>query len=447
MSSRNEHCSAATAGDSVAKFAPNSRGGATKRKFATGLLFIFLTLGNAGIAAAAAQCAGPQLNQQARPISLGVAVTNAVWVPFKQDCFVSFGSPAALVADSSGNQYILGAAHVFALGLTGYFASGSGQAITQPEPEPPSPPPACSVTPAQVSSVQVASLSTVIQPNFSAHATTPADAALAQVLPGEVSSAILNIPVFSSTPLAVVKKGLQVQKEGACTGLTPGHVITKMLIPKRFRICTSAQPLKLDINGKIICKNSNVETIPNNFEVEPADFGEEGDSGALVTTVGTCPQPVGMLGGGNTVGTAAVVTAIPKVLQALQSAGSFSGLSIVAGGGGCTPSTSQIQVPGGSSADFTLQDATIADPDVAQALTVLPDFTSYVEILILDGVVDGVGIDLSGSTAALDVVWDSQAYEDDATIPPIPSSYEGVPVEQHIIETVDLTSALMSASN
>ncbi len=93
-----------------------------------------------------------------------------------------------------------------------------------------------------------------------------------------------------------------------------------------------------------------------------------------------------------------------------------------------------------------MQDATIADPDVAQALTVLPDFTAYVAILIDDGVVDGVGIDLSGSTAALDVVWDSQTDENDATVPPIPSSYEGVPVEQHIIQTVDLTTAVMVSS-
>ncbi|MHB8383539.1 MAG: hypothetical protein ACYDC3_14525 [Candidatus Binataceae bacterium] len=291
-------------------------------------------------------------------------------------------------------------------------------------------------------------MSTVIQPNFTAHAITPADAALAKALPGDVSSAILNISVFSSTPLAVVKKGLQVQTQGACSGFkNNGHVITKMLMPERLRVCATAQPLKLNINnGTVDCTNSKVETIPYSFEVQPANFAQEGDSGAIVTTIGPCPQPVGMVEGGNTNGTAAVVASIPKVLQALQSAGSFSGLSILAGGGGCTPSTSQIQVPGGSSADFTLEDATIADPDVAQALVVLPDLTSALQLEFYEGTVDGIGIDLSGSTAALDVVVDNTSDLDPYHIF-IPSSYEGVPVEQDIIQTVDLTSALMNASN
>jgi hypothetical protein len=214
--------------------------------------------------------------------------------------------------------------------------------------------------------------------------------------------------------------------------------LPKMLMPEHYTICVTAQ-MKV-VNNKLVCASNKLITVLNNFEVKGKDFGDPGNSGALVTTLGPCPQPVGMAVAEKDDGSAAVVTAIPKVLQALNTAGGYSGLSIVAGGGGCTPSTSQIQVPGGSSADFTLQDATIADPDVAQALTVLPDFTQYVAILIDDGVVDGVGIDLSGSIASLDVVWDSQTDEDDATIPPIPSSYEGVPVEQDIIGNVDLTT-------
>ncbi|HUY39212.1 MAG TPA: hypothetical protein VMV13_10295 [Candidatus Binataceae bacterium] len=355
-------------------------------------------------------------------------------------CTGSFGTLGALIADGSGNQYILGAAHVFGLGPNGYFTSGSGQPITQPtvtQIDATCPPAASSIT-----GIQVASLSTIIQPNFSKGAMTPADAAMAQVLPGHVSSSILNIPKFSSTPLTVVKKGLQVEEQGGCTALKPGHVITKMLMPKSYKICTTAQ-LK-NVDGKLECAHYGTITVPGNFEIAPAGFANFGDSGAMVMSMSpTCPQPVDLLVGDTSGGADTVATSIPIVLQKLQTAGNYSSaLSIVAGGGGCTPAMSQIQVPGGTSADFTLADATDADPDVAQALTVLPDFTSYIDILILDGIVDGVGIDLSGSTAALDVVWDSQTDKDDATIPPIPSTYEGVPVEQHVIETVDLTTAV-----
>jgi hypothetical protein len=205
------------------------RGRGTGKRFAAGLFAIlFLTFGNAGIAAAAPpQCSGSQLNPQSRPIPLGVFESNAVITAFRgTGCSVYAGTLGALIADSNGNQYVLGAAHVLALGSTGYLASGSAEAIIQPDLfEVAS---SCSqMTPALINSIQVASLSTVIQPNFNAHATTPADAALAKVLPGKVSSSILNIPVFSSTPLADVKKGLQVQEQGGCTGLTNGRVITE----------------------------------------------------------------------------------------------------------------------------------------------------------------------------------------------------------------------------
>ena len=225
--------------------------------------------------------------------------------------------------------------------------------------------------------------------------------------------------------------------------MTIGHVITKMLMPERYHIALTAQ-LKFNGSGDLVPSSTGDITVPNNFEVAPGNFSKGGDSGALVTTVSTCPQPVGLLVAGN--GPHTIVTSLPSVLQALQNAGGFSPLSVIPGGGGCTPALSQIQVPGGSSADFTLADATVADPDVAQALTVLPDFSSYLNLLIQDRAVDGIGIDLSGSTAALDVVWDSEADKDDNPIPPIPSSYEGAPVEQEIISTVDLTTDLPTYS-
>jgi hypothetical protein len=98
--------------------------------------------------------------------------------------------------------------------------------------------PSCSPDPNVTAYRQVATLSTVIEPDFAKGAIMPTDAAL--VLPGKVSSSILSSPVFSSAVLTFVKKGLKVQKEGACKDFTSGHVITKMLVPVRYKICLQA---------------------------------------------------------------------------------------------------------------------------------------------------------------------------------------------------------------
>ncbi len=50
--------------------------------------------------------------------------------------------------------------------------------------------------------------------------------------------------------------------------------------------------------------------------------------------------------------------------------------------------------------------------------------------------VAGVGIDLSGSTAALDVVVYSSADLDPYHIC-IPATFEGIPVEQEVIKTIE----------
>jgi hypothetical protein len=138
----------------------------------------------------------------------------------------------------------------------------------------------------------------------------------------------------------------------------------------------------------------------------------------------------------------AIVTALPWVLQELESAGGYSSLSVVAGGGGCTPSTGEIELPDGTG--YTMEDPTVADPDVVEALAALPDLTSQLNFWIQQGYIDGIGIDLSGTTAALDVVWDSASVE---TPYVVPAMFEGVPTENDVIETVDLTSSWITASN
>jgi hypothetical protein len=373
--------------------------------------------------------------QLTRPTPMGVDGSNSVLAfatTGPAGCSNINGTLGAIVSDQSGTQYILSAAHVLALGKTGILATGSLQPVTQPAllhavTE-------CNqVTPALIASIQVARLSTVVPLNFTG-SFSQADAAIAQVLPGTVSSSIVGIPTFSGVQLTVVKAGLQLQKSGAKTGNTIGHV-KKINIPVHYPTCRH-QPTGKALTAAT-CGLHEIK-IANVIEVKPTNFGINGDSGSLVLTVGSCPQPVGLLIAKNS--NVAFVEPIGPTMSALMSAGGYSSLSVVQGGGGCTPTTSQVQNFGDdNSADFTLQDATIPDQDVAQALSAAPNLQMFLDdfCALFQGVnIDGVGVDLSVSPAALDVVVDSAA-----SLDPfhqcIPASFGGVPVEQDVIETAD----------
>lgn len=113
---------------------------------------------------------------------------------------------------------------------------------------------------------------------------------------------------------------------------------------------------------------------------------------------------------------------------------------MVPGGGGCTPTTAEVEDT--TTGDVSLEDPTVADPDVAEALVARADILSNDSLLTLamtDGDVDGVGIDLSGSTAALDIIFDNSSDLNNFG-PLFPTSYEGVPVEEDVIHVVDLST-------
>src|SRR5205823_1589103 len=81
-----------------------------------------------------------------------------------------------------------------------------------------------------------------------------------------------------------------------------------------------------------------------------------GDSGALVLTRGSCPQPIGVfsgLGAGKH-----AIAPIAAVLQNLQSSGGLSTLAVVPTGGGC--GVAQIEISTGElESDYTLADGTV----------------------------------------------------------------------------------------
>ncbi len=218
----------------------------------------------------------------------------------------------------------------------------------------------------------------------------------------------------------------------ASTNNTAGHVVSKMLMTEKVKGC---QYISTTGSTTKNCGYSELK-IGNSFEVKIKN--KPGDSGALVLTTGPCPQPVGVLVAGEN--GLAVVESIGTTLQALQSAGGYSSLSVVPGGGGCTPSTAEVEDT--TTGDVSLEDPTFADPDVAEALVARADMLSndsLVTAMMNDGYVDGVGIDLSGSTAALDIIFDSSS-ELSGLGYLFPTSYEGVPVEQSVINTIDTST-------
>jgi hypothetical protein len=269
-----------------------------------------------------------------------------------------------------------------------------------------------------------------VAPNFAAGSVSQSDTALAAILPGMVTSDIYFSPAFSGTPLAVYKKGIKVAKEGAGSGYSFGRTVSKMLIPGKAKLCTKIGPYNPLV--KQSCPKAVVR-FASTFEISPNNFATDGDSGSLVLTVGPCPQPVGVLVSKESSTGRTMALPIAGVLNALQAAGGYTSLSIVPGGGGCTPTVGEVATGSSSS----LQDLTLPDPDVALALLALPDLNSSIGWMIVTGAIDGIGIDLSSNPAALDVVVESASDLDTYHIF-VPATFEGVPVEQHVIKTYDL---------
>jgi hypothetical protein len=244
-----------------------------------------------------------------------------------------------------------------------------------------------------------------------------------------------GISLYSGVPYVPIKKGVRLQKFGATSGYTKG-VIKEVNVPVKVNACQHF-PYDYDENGS--CDPVDIY-FSNTITVNGSDsgvFSQSGDSGSLALTRGACPQPVGMVIAGK--GGESSLSPIPLVLQNLQSNGGFSSLSLVPSPGGC--GTTAIQISTGSSdSDYALEDGTVGDPDTIQAYVSLSDFVNSfgVQYEMMIGNVDGVAIDLSGSTAQFDVKFESSS-EFDAADWYIPTSFEGTPVEQSVIDTFDTT--------
>jgi hypothetical protein len=250
------------------------------------VLFVFLTtiaLGDAG------------LNHRVRlprPIKLGVSGGNNKDITAE---FCCSGTLGALVKDSSGTKYILSNNHVLAL-----FNHGkAGQDIGQPGLIDVN----CNVNRAD----PVARLSRFINIDF--HRPNVVDAAIAKVIPGQVtkSGSILDI----GRPGAPVEArlGMRVKKSGRTSGKTKGEIIA---------IHTS---INVEVPRDCGDDHGPVAQFVDQFIVRTTTsrpFTEGGDSGSLVVKRRrSCPRTVGLLFAGDDRGLA-TVNRIQNVLSALN---------------------------------------------------------------------------------------------------------------------------------
>ncbi len=237
-----------------------------------------------------------QMARFPRPIPLGISGGNnhsIAKVKGKRRCFG--GTLGALVTDGS-KDYILGSNRVFARGNE----SLAGAIIIQPSLADN----ACRPNPRNV----VGKLSKRIKLLFDPHSENLEDAAIAQVKPEDVSPEILNIGVIGSA-VATPQLQMTVQKMGEATCLTFG-TITAVKVNVAINYGRGKLPRLANFTNQVAITSLSANP-----------FGAAGDSGALILTTDTCPEPVALLLGSGLSGSgASVVFASPiqPVLNALN---------------------------------------------------------------------------------------------------------------------------------
>jgi hypothetical protein len=219
-----------------------------------------------------------------RPIDLGVSGGNIhSFTKNHQFCFS--GTLGSEVQDGSGTKFILSNNHV----LDDTNKGKRGDSIVQPG--------LADVACVQDSSTAVANLSRSVKINFSG-GTNTVDAAIAEVIPGDVSSSILNIGPIASTTVAPTL-GLAVQKQGTTTCLTSGMISA------------------VGFHGPIKYGKGKVAKFVNQIVID-GSFSAAGDSGSLVVTEETCPQAVGLVFAGSSMPTQTIANPINSVLSKLH---------------------------------------------------------------------------------------------------------------------------------
>ena len=223
---------------------------------------------------------GGNTAQQTPPIKLGTSGSNVKDINSQFCCTGTLGS----LVTKNGKQYILSNNHVLArsnAAMTGEAIMQRGYVDTVP---------VCSTN----GTINVANLSQFVAISFTGSNTV--DAAIAQVIPGKVSSTgtILQIGNVSSTTLNPTL-GLAVEKSGRTTAKTTGKI--------------SVVNASVAVSGYGACgKGTKTATFVKQFIINSSTFSAGGDSGSLIVTIpsgGAKPNPVGLLFAGSSTSTAA----------------------------------------------------------------------------------------------------------------------------------------------
>ncbi|MGH7813950.1 MAG: hypothetical protein ACREQI_08115 [Candidatus Binataceae bacterium] len=257
-----------------------------------------------------------------RPIPLGITGSNIkfdyVQIKRKHIPICYAGTLGSLVEDSNSNDYILSNNHVIA---------GENK----------DPVPSKIIQPGLLDggcrhdhANAVAKLSNFVKLNFSPSGENTVDAAIAEVIPGTVmpGGPILNIGVPAGGTGVAPVLGMAVEKMGRTSCLTAGTV-TSTGVNVQIDYSESPQPA-----------GTKLANFVNQIMVSPSGsstaFGAPGDSGSLVVTQASCPQPVALLFAGDTATGVAIVSPIASVLADLNGRKTPN---LGFPGGACTPDT------------------------------------------------------------------------------------------------------------
>jgi hypothetical protein len=232
-----------------------------------------------------------------RPIPMGISGSNNQEigkVKGKRTCVRA--TLGALVVDGSNKNYILGSNSAFA----DQNALMPGAIIIQPSLADN----VCIKSPRNI----IGRLSKRIELLFAPHRENLEDAAIAKVNQKDVTEQILNIGGIDST-VAVPQLEMTVQKMGEATCLTFG-TITAVNVNIAINYGRGKHPRLANFTNQIAITSTSTSS----FAMMP------GDSGALILTTDTCPEPVALLLGTGSLGASAVTFASPiqPVLNALN---------------------------------------------------------------------------------------------------------------------------------
>ena len=327
-----------------------------------------------------------------RPVKLGSSGGN---VTDQTSQFCCSGTLGAVVQDAQGKKYILSNNHVLAKGNKAQV----GNLVSQPG--------NIDVNCSPKSSDTVATLSKWINIKFGTSTNNRVDMALAQVVPGKVSSTGFIMDIQNPGQPVNAALNMRVKKSGRTTGLRRG-IIEVLNLTVQVRI-----PNQCGSNSSKIARFVDQIGVADAPSGTPAPFIAGGDSGSLlVQDLGSCPGTVGLLFAGDDIGNA-VANRIQNVLS------QFGGLRMVGCGTAAAADEDEYSA---------LQ---LEHPSMIRALAVQ---ARYQDALLAIPGVQGVGIGLArpGSTDLALVVYTVRGTRAAEAADILPQYMEQLPVRRII---------------